>query len=98
VSSPLNLPPGRRLWSLWPARAGLLEGLRAELMAAHPRLQVVALPVDLSDERDVDRCVAAVHDQVGALSPGIPGSAQTMPPESARRAKLAPGPVVVFGL
>src|SRR5260370_37245399 len=39
-------------------RAGLLEGLRAELMAAHPRLQGVALPVDLSDQRDVDRRVA----------------------------------------
>src|SRR6202035_491407 len=48
-------------------RAGLLEGLRAELMAAHPRLQVVALPVDLSNERDVDRCVAALRDQAGAV-------------------------------
>ena len=48
-------------------RAGLLEGLRAELMAAHPRLQVVALPVDLSDERDVDRGVAALREQVGAV-------------------------------
>ena len=48
-------------------RAGLLEGLRAELMAAHPGLQVVALPVDLSDERDVDRCVAALREQVGAV-------------------------------
>ena len=36
-------------------RAGLLEGLRAELAAAYPRLQVVAAPIDLSDERDVDR-------------------------------------------
>jgi uncharacterized protein len=48
-------------------RAGLLEGLRAELMAAHPRLQVVALPVDLSEERDVDRGVAALREQVGAV-------------------------------
>ena len=48
-------------------RARLLEGLRAELMAAHPRLQVVALPVDLSDERDVDRCVATLREQVGAV-------------------------------
>lgn len=48
-------------------RAGLLEGLRAELIAAHPRLQVVALPVDLSDEDDVDRRVAALHEQVGAV-------------------------------
>lgn len=48
-------------------RAGLLEELRAGLMAAHPRLQVVALPVDLSDERDVDRGVAALHEQAGAV-------------------------------
>jgi short-subunit dehydrogenase len=48
-------------------RAGVLEGLRAELMAAHPRLQVVALPVDLSDERDVDRGVAALREQAGAV-------------------------------
>ena len=48
-------------------RAGLLEGLRAKLMAAHPRLQVVALSVDLSDERDVDRFVAALREQVGAV-------------------------------
>jgi uncharacterized protein len=44
-------------------RAGLLEGLRAELMAAHPRLQVMALPVDLSDEHDVDRALAALREQ-----------------------------------
>ena len=48
-------------------RAGLLEGLRAELMAAHPQLQVVALPVDLSDERDVDQGVAALREQAGAV-------------------------------
>ena len=48
-------------------RAGLLEGLRAELAAAHPRLQVVAAPIDLSDERDVDRGLASVREQVGAV-------------------------------
>jgi short-subunit dehydrogenase len=48
-------------------RAGLLEGLRAELMAAHPRLQVVALPVDLSNEHDVDRCVCALREQVDGV-------------------------------
>jgi len=48
-------------------RAGLLEGLRAELMAARPRLRVVAVPVDLSDERDVERAVTAVREQVGAV-------------------------------
>ena len=48
-------------------RAGLLEALRTELMAAHPRLQVVALSVDLSDEREVDRFVAALRERVGAV-------------------------------
>lgn len=48
-------------------RAGLLEGLRADLVAAHPRLQVAAVPVDLSDERDVDRGMTAVREQVGAV-------------------------------
>lgn len=48
-------------------RAALLEGLRAELVAAHPRLQVLALPVDLSDEREVERGVGALRDQVGAV-------------------------------
>ena len=48
-------------------RAGLLEGLRAELAAAHPRLQVVAAPIDLSDERDVDRGLASVREQVGSV-------------------------------
>jgi len=48
-------------------RAGLLEGLRAELAAVHPRLQVVAASVDLSDERDVDRGLASVREQVGAV-------------------------------
>lgn len=48
-------------------RAGLLEGLRDELAAAHPRLKVVALPVDLSDERDVDRAVTELREQAGAV-------------------------------
>jgi len=48
-------------------RAGLLEALRAELIAAHPRLRVVALPVDLSDERDVERAVTAMREQAGPV-------------------------------
>jgi uncharacterized protein len=48
-------------------RAGLLEALRAELMAANPRLRVVTLPADLSDEHDVDRCVTTLREQVGAV-------------------------------
>jgi len=48
-------------------RAGLLEDLRAELLAGHPRLRVVALPVDLSDESDVDRVLAEVGERVGPV-------------------------------
>jgi uncharacterized protein len=48
-------------------RAELLDGLRAELIAAHPRLRVVTLPVDLSDERDVDRAVAALRERAVAV-------------------------------
>src|SRR5512142_919426 len=48
-------------------RAGRLEDLRASLLAQHPQLQVVALPVDLSDERGVDRVVAEAHEQAGPV-------------------------------
>jgi short-subunit dehydrogenase len=36
-------------------------------MARHPRLPVVAMPADLSDESDVARVVAEVHERVGAV-------------------------------
>lgn len=36
-------------------RAGRLAELRTTLLARHPQLQVLILPVDLSDETDVDR-------------------------------------------
>jgi len=48
-------------------RAGRLEELRASLLARHPQLQVVALPVDLSDERDVGRVVTEVTEQAGPV-------------------------------
>lgn len=48
-------------------RAAMLEKLRVELMAAHPLLKVVALPVDLSDEHELNRGVSALRDQVGAV-------------------------------
>jgi hypothetical protein len=41
-------------------RAGRLEELRASLLARHPRLQVLALSVDLTDENDFDRGVPLV--------------------------------------
>src|SRR5258708_3858631 len=48
-------------------RAGLLEELRASLLARHPQLEVVALPVDLSDAGDVDRVVAEVGERAGPV-------------------------------
>ena len=48
-------------------RAELLDKLRDDLAARHPRLAVVALPADLSDESDVARVVAQVRDRVGAV-------------------------------
>jgi len=48
-------------------RAGRLEELRADLLADYPQLQVVALPVDLSDESDVERALAQVNEQVGPV-------------------------------
>src|SRR6266542_6112352 len=48
-------------------RARLLDQVRDELRAQQPRLRVLALPVDLSDENDTDRVLAAVRDQVGPV-------------------------------
>jgi short-subunit dehydrogenase len=48
-------------------RAGRLDELRASLLAQHPGLTVVALPADLSDEAEVDRVVAQVHEQAGPV-------------------------------
>ena len=48
-------------------RAGRLEELRASLLVRHPRLQVLTLPVDLSDESDVDRALAEAGEQAGAV-------------------------------
>jgi uncharacterized protein len=48
-------------------RAALLDQLRDELLARHRQLRVLALPVDLSDERDVDRVLAQAHEQVGPV-------------------------------
>jgi uncharacterized protein len=54
----VQLGPRARALILLARRAGRLAELRASLLAKHPRLQVLALPVDLSDESDVDRAVA----------------------------------------
>jgi short-subunit dehydrogenase len=66
---------GRQLAILLAARAGTLvlmarraerlQELRAELLARHPRLQVVVIPADLSDEMDLARALADVREQAG---------------------------------
>ncbi len=48
-------------------RSRVLEELRASLLEQHPQLQVVALPVDLSNADDVDRVVAEVHKAAGDI-------------------------------
>ena len=48
-------------------RAGRLEELRTMLLAKNPQLRVLTLPVDLSDETDVERVLAEAADQAGAV-------------------------------
>ena len=55
--------PRARMLILLARRAGRLDELRASLVASHPRLQVLTLPVDLSDENDVDRALAEAAEQ-----------------------------------
>jgi short-subunit dehydrogenase len=63
----VQLAPRARTLILLARRAGRLEDLRASLLAGHPQLQVVTLPVDLSDEADVDRALAEAGEQTGAI-------------------------------
>jgi hypothetical protein len=63
----VQLAPRARVLILLARRAGRLEELRTSLLAQHPRLQVVTLPVDLSDENDVDRALTEAGDQAGAV-------------------------------
>lgn len=48
-------------------RAGRLEELRTMLLAKHPQLRVLTLPVDLSDEADVERVLAEAAEQAGTV-------------------------------
>jgi short-subunit dehydrogenase len=63
----VQLAPRAGALVLLARRARRLEELRAGLLARHPRLQVLILPVDLSDENDVDRAVADAGEQAGAV-------------------------------
>ncbi len=56
-----------RMLVLMARRAERLEQLRISLLAQHPQLRVLALPVDLSDENDVDRAVTESGEQAGGV-------------------------------
>lgn len=62
-----QLAPRARTLILLARRAGRLEELRASLLAKNPQLQVLTLPVDLSDEMDVDRALAEAAGQAGPV-------------------------------
>ena len=62
----VQLAPRARALVLLARRAGRLEELRTSLLAKHPRLQVLTLVVDLSDESDVGQAVAKAGEQAGA--------------------------------
>src|SRR5580704_13917204 len=63
----IQLAPRASVLILLARRAGRLEELRGSLLARHPQLQVLTLPVDLSDEDDVDRALAKAGQQGGAV-------------------------------
>jgi NAD(P)-dependent dehydrogenase (short-subunit alcohol dehydrogenase family) len=63
----VQLAPRARALILLARRAGRLEELRTGLLARHPQLQVLTLPVDLSDEKDVARALAEAGEQAGAV-------------------------------
>ena len=44
-----------------------LQKLREELLGRYPRLKILVLAADLSDEREVERLLAKASEQVGAV-------------------------------
>ena len=48
-------------------RTERLERLRAELLARHPKLKVVVLGADLSDECEIEVLLRRVEEQVGPV-------------------------------
>ena len=63
----VQLAPRAKALILLARRAARLEELRTWLLARHPRLQVLTLPVDLSDDKDVDRALADAGERGGAV-------------------------------
>ena len=63
----VQLAPRARMLILLARRPARLEELRASLLVRHPRLQVLTLSADLSDENDVERALAEAGEQAGAV-------------------------------
>jgi short-subunit dehydrogenase len=63
----VQLAPRARTLILLARRVGRLDELRTTLLARHPQLQVLTLPVDLSDEDDVDRALGEAAGQAGVI-------------------------------
>jgi short-subunit dehydrogenase len=63
----VQLAPRAGTLVLLARRAGRLEELRASLLARHPRLRLLTLPVDLSDENAVQRALAETAEQAGVV-------------------------------
>ena len=63
----LAFAPRARALVLVARRTERLERLRAELLARHPNLKVIALSADLSDERQIEALVRRVEEQAGPV-------------------------------
>ncbi|MBV9767252.1 MAG: SDR family oxidoreductase [Acidobacteriaceae bacterium] len=48
-------------------RVDRLEELRAELLTHHPRLKIIVLAADLSDERGIERLLGQISEQAGPV-------------------------------
>ena len=63
----VQLAPRAKTLVVLARRANLLDELRSELLARREGLEVIAIPVDLSDEQDRERAVAEVIEQAGPV-------------------------------
>jgi uncharacterized protein len=63
----VQLAPRAGTLVLLARRAGRLEELQISLQERYPRLQLLSLPVDLSDENDVGRVLAEAGERAGAV-------------------------------
>lgn len=63
----LEFAPRSKALVLVARRIERLEHLRAELLARHPNLEVIALGADLSDERETETLLRRVDEQAGPV-------------------------------